>query len=504
MLRVIKRSELSREEYALATFLQGSVNKRSADKILIDVDIYLEYVNEPYEYASLWTLVDEYISLFEGIATYDLRSNDVGINLAAVVCAARDLLGVPRALLGRLGDKLPVLFDADDHKGSRAERQNSVFEEYKDMLDPSGLVHQVVEGDDFHIELRDMAISHGYYTFFTDDDNAEDLAFRAKVLNWAQRNIGIYGWTKNEIAFLKDISAYGNYVVPMDWSANHSYFSKRTATALKCTQKNHSRNAVCDKSKHYLAIVVSDGDNVQWLERDFATSSTFGQRMRSPMDYKMNWTISPSMTSLCPSVLQGLYDRAKNDYFITGVSGIGYTNLLTYPSEHFDAYANISAAAMNAADLEYICMLDNVDMLSDIKEVHRRLDILASHSEISGGIWELDPDRYESGKGRVLFSSDGKPFVSVRLSLWHPSNRMGEVNEEWLDGYAQKINSYPCAPDRIDGYTVLNVHPWTVRIEDLDHLVRNLDPHVEIVYVNELLNMIAENVPHSDAIPSDK
>lgn len=502
MLKVIKKSELSRDEYALATFLQGSVNKMFGKEILIDVDVYLEYVREPYEYKSLWELVEKYLPCFDGIALYDLVPDDVGINLAAVACAARNYLGVPRSLSDRIGTGLPVLFDARDYIGSRAERQNAVFEEFGDALDPSGLVHQVVEGDDFHIELRDMAISHGYYTFFTDDESAEDLAFRAKVLSWAERNIGIYGWTKNEIAFLKDISAYGNYVVPMDWSANHSYFSARTATAKQCTQKNHVRDAVCDKNKHYLAIVVSDGDNVQWLERDFATSSTFGQRLRSPMNYKMNWTISPSMTSLCPSVLQGLYDRAKNDYFITGVSGIGYTNLMTYPGEHFETYADISAKAMQMADLKYMCMLDNVNMLGKIEEVHRRLDMLTSHSEISGGIWELDPDRYESGKGRVLFSSDGKPFVSVRLSLWHPSNRMGEVNKEWLDGYINKINSYPCAPDKIDGYTVLNVHPWTVKIEDLDYLVSRLDPHVEIVYVNELLDMITENVPHKDSTPS--
>ena len=50
MLQVIKREGLSREEYALASFLQGSVNKKHGKSILIDVDIYLEYAKEPYEY----------------------------------------------------------------------------------------------------------------------------------------------------------------------------------------------------------------------------------------------------------------------------------------------------------------------------------------------------------------------------------------------------------------------------------------------------------------------
>lgn len=501
MLKVIKREGLSREEYALATFLQGGVNRAHGGTILIDVDDYLAYVTEPWEYAELYELADEYIGDFEGLAIYDLAPDDISINLAATVCAARSLLGVPRVLADKFRDKLPTLFDAARCTGSRAERQNEVFELCKDELNPAGIVHQVVEGADFHLELRDFAIERRYFTFFTDDECAEDLVLRDKVLRWAKRNIGIYGWTKNEIAFLKSVSAYGNYVVPMDWSANHSYFSARDSLVHRCKQAERTSAPAKESGKHYLAIVVSDGDNVQWLERDFSADSTFGQRMKSPFSYKMNWTISPSMASLCPSVLEKIYSYAKNDYFITGVSGIGYTNLLTYPAEHLPAYAEITADAMHRSDLKYICMLDNVNMLSDSEEVRHRLDILASHREIHGGIWELDPDRYQSGGGRVLFSSDGKPFLSVRLSLWHPSNRMGMITHAWLDEYAEKINSYPISPKTVDGYTVLNVHPWTVRMEDLDYLVGRLAPHVELVYVDELLEMLEKNVPHRDAVP---
>ena len=53
MLKVIKRADLTREEFALASFLQGGVNKKSEEKILIDVDIYLEYTDEEYEYCDL-------------------------------------------------------------------------------------------------------------------------------------------------------------------------------------------------------------------------------------------------------------------------------------------------------------------------------------------------------------------------------------------------------------------------------------------------------------------
>lgn len=501
MLKVLKRSGLSREEYALASFLQGSVNKKYGDKILIDVDIYLEYVHEPFAYCELWPLVEEHKKDFDGIAVYDLSAGDVSINMAATVCGVENLLGVPRALLGRFTDSLPVVFDAADYKGSNAQRQEQVFDRYAGKLNPAGLVHQVVIGEDFHLELRDFSICKGYFCFFT-DENEEDIAFRHRVLHWAERNIAIYGWTTNEIAFLKDVSAYGNYVIPMDWSANHSYFSADPDKDV-CLKQKHTQAQPLKPGKHYLAIVVSDGDNVQWLERDFATTSTFGQRLASPMNYKMNWTISPSMVSLCPLVMQGLYDKGKQDYFLTGVSGIGYTNLMTYPAHHLQDYARITHKAMELSDLHEICMLDNTDVLEDMEEVHRRLDVIAAGDRVRGGIWELDPDRYESGRGRVFFSGNGKPFVSVRLSLWHPSNRPGNITREWLDDYAERINAMPAAPNSIDGYTVLNVHPWTVSVEQLDYLVSRLGEHIEIVYVKELLRAIAENVPHIDAVPGE-
>lgn len=502
MLKVVKREGLSREEYALASFLQGSINKKYGKRILIDVDIYLEYANEPYEYADLWDLVKEYMAFFDGLAIYDLVAGDVGINMAATVCAVENLLGVPRALLDRVGGDIPVLFDAADYKGTNAQRQEMIFDIYKDRLNPSGLVHQVVLGDDFRLELRDFAIYKGFFTFFT-DENSEDLAFRDKVLKWADRNIAVYGWTTNEIAFLKNVSAYGNYVIPMDWSANHSYFACSDGECDISLKQKHADGQRLTGGKHYLAIVVSDGDNVQWLERDFATTSTFGQRLASPMNYKMNWTISPSMASLCPLVMQGIYDMAKNDQFITGVSGIGYTNLMTYPCEHLDAYSGLTADAMEKCDLHYMCMLDNTDMLEDMEDVRKRLDAFASYDNIKGAIWELDPNRYESGKGRVVFSSNGKPFVSVRLSLWHPSNRPENITREWLDGYADIINSYPVSPSTIDGYSVLNIHPWTVKVEDVDYLVSRLDDHVEIVYVNELLDAIDKNVEKVDKFPTN-
>ncbi|MBQ9733803.1 MAG: hypothetical protein IJV74_06185, partial [Clostridia bacterium] len=149
MLKVIRRSELSRDEYALATFLQGGMNKKSDEKILIDVDIYLDYVSEPYEYSELWELIERHVGDFDGIVIYDLAPGDVSINMAATLCATHNYLGVPRTLIDRFEGSAEIAFDTADFKGSNAERQRQIFELCKSGLDPSGLVHQVVLGEEF-------------------------------------------------------------------------------------------------------------------------------------------------------------------------------------------------------------------------------------------------------------------------------------------------------------------------------------------------------------------
>ena len=122
------------------------------------------------------------------------------------------------------------------------------------------------------------------------------------------------------------------------------------------------------------------------------------------------------------------------------------------------------------------------------------------YDSIEGGILQLDPDSYAGGKGRVFFSDD-KPFVCVGFSLWHPSGNADEVTEDWLKEQAQIINAKEADISTINGYTVINVHPWTVGPDDLKVFVDNLGDNIEVIGIDELLAAVKENIPHETAIP---
>ena len=94
-----------------------------------------------------------------------------------------------------------------------------------------------------------------------------------------------------------------------------------------------------------------------------------------------------------------------------------------------------------------------------------------------------------------MWWSDGKPFVSVRFTLWYPTCNMADVTTDWLDEMAAAVNAMPVSPTTEDGYTVVNVHPWTMKQANVDYFVSRLDSSkIELVYADELIELMKRNL----------
>ena len=66
---------------------------------------------------------------------------------------------------------------------------------------------------------------------------------------------------------------------------------------------------------------------------------------------------------------------------------------------------------------------------------------------------------------------------------------------------ADIINEKKADLNSINGYTVINVHPWTVGPDDLLYFINQLGENIEVIGVDELLSAIKQNIPHEYAIP---
>lgn len=147
---------------------------------------------------------------------------------------------------------------------------------------------------------------------------------------------------------------------------------------------------------------------------------------------------------------------------------------------------------MKYADMRVVTLLDDMRRIP-AEGPEGRLARFAEQENISGGIWELDPDRYQSGRGKIFWAK-GKPFISVGVSLWHPSCKAESVTREWLDSVAAEIAAKPADLRSERGYTVLNVHPWSICMDDVDYLVSRLPGRIKIVSAEELVALVSANV----------
>lgn len=68
------------------------------------------------------------------------------------------------------------------------------------------------------------------------------------------------------------------------------------------------------------------------------------------------------------------------------------------------------------------------------------------------------------------------------------------VTKEWLDESREGFDARPADIYSEKGYTVVNVHPWTVNMEALDYFVSRLDKHIKIVTAGELVSLVKEYV----------
>ena len=75
------------------------------------------------------------------------------------------------------------------------------------------------------------------------------------------------------------------------------------------TQQYHApANQTTQSGKHYVAFVMSDGDNAQYVQR--AMRKIWDQNASSRGIYPLNWTIALGMVDLGPALLNYYYTTA--------------------------------------------------------------------------------------------------------------------------------------------------------------------------------------------------
>ncbi len=371
--------------------------------------------------------------------------------------------------------------------------QFEFYEEYKDEFHDKALVH--IENFNGSC-IREFAIREKIFITYSNDDDILGKAFRKQVLKNLRSGSIIMGWCQKEVDFTEEISSFGHFIVPSDWSRNVSILN--SLPAVETAMADEITTPELDPDKHYIAIVASDGDNAQLISNNF---DIYYDWKELENETPVTFTFAPLMNEFSPTAIrQVLENKGENVSFITGPSGVGYARISKMSPAELEEFSDATASAMLKSGLKTMTLLDNMNFLEE-KLFEGKLEYFARYDNIQGGILQIDPTRYEGGKGKVYFAND-KPFVSIRKSLWHPSGSYEEVTNDWLKEQAEIVNNYPADINSINGYSVINVHIWSITAESLDYFISCLDENIEVISADELVAAVKANVPHETASPT--
>jgi hypothetical protein len=354
-----------------------------------------------------------------------------------------------------------------------------VYQNYQDRFSKDWIVRQQPQ---FAYQQRDFAVLNSAFVF--DATGAERDGYLAGqrdhslVLGW--------GYENSEQEFFSSASRHNLMGVPADHLQSAAAAS-RWQVETPPQPDRVSSAATTESDVHYVAFVMSDGDNVQWLTNDFARDSRwFGSPHRGEFDFTFDMT--PALRDVNPVALKYLYDQAAADpartYFATA-GGYG----LNYPSETPDIEGSLDAsiAAMRAVDHHVLSVLDDAPHDPTLRAMAAREEIL--------GVMLKTGAAYAGRRGAIDWT-DGKPIVSVKYTLWDGFDTPNAI--------VAALNAAPRAPFSDErSYTIVNVHPWSSGtsgggqgdpMSSVAHIVDRLGPSVRVVTLEELFVHLRNNL----------
>lgn len=329
----VQQNNSSAEMYLFAS-LKGIVNRTQPRIFSYEGDAFAEgqYTwlqslglnwSEP---ADKWSLITKYRSELSGLIIYDPAQIHT-VNLATMLAKDRKALIASPALLSRLTSapyNLPVLLDLRGQFSSKLQVYQALYNTYWPNLD-----HRLLIGlnPDIHkAALREYATALGAPVIWLDPNIAGESALLNNFLSAMPAGANYMGWWPEEGPGVERGSIYGISTIASDWATNLTVHSgmPRTVNIKPIPPKPALQNKI------YVAFILSDGDNLQYVEHLMRKLWNNPDRGAVPI----GWTLSPAMLDAMPGALN-YYSQTStnNDNLISGPSGYGYAYPNSWPNQ---------------------------------------------------------------------------------------------------------------------------------------------------------------------------
>ena len=480
-LWVVDPQGLKGPENALLAAIQGVLNRTGAVVWVkgpgMNARILDELRSEGWvlrEVRGPWPLLREYRAAFSGLVIGQVGTES--LNGATTLAGLTNAVVADPSLVERLvAEGWPVLADA------RSQSIATLWAQTRARVARGVMIHQ---DPSKALHLRDLAISLGAWTVYE-----EPAAERTRQVQALGPHTRVYGWGRDELEFVREVSQGGGAVIPADWSLNLSALRHLPATVPVRSRlpKPRARSS----GERVVAFVVSDGDNLQWVGGRFVDDPSF---WASPLRgrFAVTWEMPPEAWVMAPRILGKILGTATPlDDFIAGPSGYGYQ----FPGHLPDRPAAAAETARAVARVNWpLVTLLNAGGVQDSS-----IDWL-EQPEIRGVLYK-DYAPYNRGRGAVYWHQ-GKPSVSYRYLLWEQKDRSGGLRPDWLPaGVAEAVERQASGAEAgSEAYALINVHAWSFRdsggpMGAIGRTIEALPPRVRVVTATDFFELMAGEAP---------
>ncbi len=428
---------------------------------------YGVYKDSSY-YNNFTGLITHFQYDFDGYILCNLKDNSS--NVAVSLCGRYNAIAITsenEALMTKLGKSM--LLDVRDKDETWAlKNYKSNFS--KDIV--------CVQDENKCMFLSDYAVFADAFQFFDSNINSTLVSDAFSRMN---ENRVAMGWGPDEGNTVKKISENSLQLNAADWTENLPVLSNFEATLQ---QHTHSTTINEEDNVHAVCFLVTDGDNLDWLLKDFyGQPKAYGSPNRGQVS--IGWTISPAMAELAPTVMKYFYDKATNtsnvkDYFVGSSSGIGYMFPDLYPE--LQASAELTNEYMKKADLNILNVIGTQYRSADMQKYLEQSNIDAVF---------FYGNNYASLNG-AIYVVNNKPVIGARYRLWN-----GLDNGTSL---AEKLNSQSTDAYSANGYSLIAVHAWSFSkyiVDEINSCVSQLNSNVIVLPPDEFVQRIKKKLGYS-------
>jgi hypothetical protein len=384
VLDCIEVQALTGDEQITFSVLQGLVNRKQPRIYLLDAragegrDTWANTSTVGLTSRKLFTdenkydLVAKYAGDVQGLVLYDPVVSPHYRNLACTVAGLRGALPVTTEIRGRLqehGIELPVLADLRELKySSPIEIYEHLYQNYWPLCEKRLIVS--ARPTDLH-HIRDIAAACGAAVVWLDNRIPAERDLMRKFFGDMKAGEAIVlGWYTTERSGITTASQFGIGTMAADFYLNASILSgtDHRIQIPKVPRMPQLSNKV------YVAIFISDGDNIQYVQH--AMRGIWDRSASSRGKAPLNWTIAPGLVDIGPGLLNYYYSTATpNDCFVCGPSGMGYLmpcNTLNEPGApvgvytedpmRMDGYTRLTETYLERSGLRVVTIWDDATL----------------------------------------------------------------------------------------------------------------------------------------------